>query len=351
MPGFWVPPRHLEANPYVHIRARLDKFERGLAELETRPSYGAVEVTQNDAAAGLDGLADRGVEADLIFFDPPYGDSVPFVEFSKLWNSFLDEDPRASIDLSVSDRETDGGDWDDYRRGLAEVVNAARRVLADDGKLLITFNNHDFRAWSALLGALQEAGFGCDRVTYQIPAVISSKAQFSPKKSYQGDLYAVFSTRSADWAPRESLDEVFEAARACASSRGGRVAYNLALRSVAIAWLRGDVTHERLDERDRLIDEWFEPADESGFLSWRGDLLDDVERIDKLVERAATDALEDGSLEWPELYRRIADQTAHLGPPDPAEVRQILSERVEFDERTCRLREGGHGAQESLFGE
>ena len=58
--------------------------------------------------------------------------------------------------MSVSDRMSKLDGWSRYRRGLTDVVQASKNILHDDGRLLITFNSHDDRAWHALLEALQE---------------------------------------------------------------------------------------------------------------------------------------------------------------------------------------------------
>ena len=57
---------------------------------------------------------------------------------------------------------------------------AGQQTVSD----IITFNNNDMRAWKALLSSLQANHFSCECVTYQIPAVVSSKAQKSIEGSY-----------------------------------------------------------------------------------------------------------------------------------------------------------------------
>src|SRR5205807_3807505 len=79
VPGFWVPPVHLEANPFVHLRARLRKFVRGLERLEARPCIGRATVYEQDAVDGIEQLAEKDERFDLVFLDPPYGDSVPYL--------------------------------------------------------------------------------------------------------------------------------------------------------------------------------------------------------------------------------------------------------------------------------
>src|SRR5699024_2824648 len=101
VPGFWGPPKHLETNPLNHLNARLTKFIRGLKDIKDKSNKGAVNVKKIDAVTGLKGLRDDNVYADLIFFDPPYGDSVPYTEFSNMWNSFLQDIPNVNTDISV----------------------------------------------------------------------------------------------------------------------------------------------------------------------------------------------------------------------------------------------------------
>jgi SAM-dependent methyltransferase len=194
VPGFWVPPLHLETNPLSHLRVRLKKLCRGLSHLRLLAGRGPVHrVTLGSAQALLSrsGLGDE--KATVVFLDPPYGDSVPYLEFSAIWNGFLGALPDPALDLAVSDRSRGDGTWQKYADDLAGVARGVRQVLADDGRLVVTFNNKDARAWSALEGALAAAGFACRGSFYQHPAVVSAKAQLSPAGSYVGDYYGLFS--------------------------------------------------------------------------------------------------------------------------------------------------------------
>ncbi|MBM3266758.1 MAG: hypothetical protein FJZ01_03830 [Candidatus Sericytochromatia bacterium] len=193
VPGFWVPPVHLETNPLWHLRARLARFGRGLRDLAAGGAgAGRARVIRADARVGLRDLAAQGIRASLVFLDPPYGDSVPYGEFSTLWNGFLKEAPDLDADLSVSDRLPADIAWSRYREGLGTVLAGVTRVLAPGGAVVVTFNNNDPRAWEALSAALDSAGLVCEAVAYRDPAVVSAKAQLAPDGSYVGDLYAAF---------------------------------------------------------------------------------------------------------------------------------------------------------------
>ena len=193
VPGFWVPPLHLETNPLLHLRARIMKMARGLENLRAMAGRGSHHpVHTGDCVTHLAEVVASGRRAAVVFLDPPYGDSVPYLEFSALWNSFLGAVPDAGDDIAVSDRARGDGSWHRYETGLRRCVHGVRQVLRDDGKLIVTFNNKDIRAWQALLGALQSAGLRCTGAFYQHPAVVSAKAQLAYDGSYVGDVYALF---------------------------------------------------------------------------------------------------------------------------------------------------------------
>jgi predicted RNA-binding Zn-ribbon protein involved in translation (DUF1610 family) len=193
VPGFWVPPLHLETNPLSHLRVRLKKLCRGLSHLRLLGGRNPAHRVHVGAAQAL--LADGPFgdeKAAVVFLDPPYGDSVPYLEFSAIWNGFLGVLPDPALDLAVSDRSRGDGTWQNYADELGRVVARVRHVLADRGRLVVTFNNKDARAWSALAGALAASGFTCRGSFYQHPAVVSAKAQLAPRGSYVGDYYGLF---------------------------------------------------------------------------------------------------------------------------------------------------------------
>jgi len=330
VPGFWVPPRHIETNPLLHIQARMKKFERGLAALHARGIKAKVTVTCTSALAGLERLRSEGVKLTTVFLDPPYGDNVPYLEFSHLWNSFLKQVPNPTTDISVSDRENKEIAWSRYTEGLAIVLSKVKQVLHEEGKLLITFNNHDLQAWHALLSALQGSGFACSTVYYQIPAVISSKAQFSPKGSYVGDIYSVYRRAPKGHSPSESLDPIVSALARCAASRQGEVAKNLVMRTAMVSWLQHDVSVLMLSELNDLVDALFKEED-GNMLVWTGGDLPQEPTLTEIARETAHHILADGPKGWPDLYASISRKCLGIGIPDPGELREVLDGYVIFN--------------------
>lgn len=332
VPGFWVPAEHLETNPIVHIRARYKKFVKALKEINAGKYPTTASVVKKDAICGMQEYRKSGKRADLIFFDPPYGDSVPYLEFSAIWNSFLKDYPNADSDISVSDRKPKNESWDEYNRKMEAILDEISQTLSDAGKLLITFNNNDVKAWEALLNGLQSSKLVCEYVTYQIPAVVSAKAQFSPEGSYISDIYSVYSY-NPESIPTSDLAVVANALKKAAESRNGVIAKNLANRVVVLEWLRNNIRVDLLSEKDTIIKNLF---DEKGSqLIFKGELTTDHFELCEHAKSLAKEVLSNGPSEWNELYKTIAIQYAEYGFLDPNELRTYLDGHVIIENKRC----------------
>jgi len=350
VPGFWVPPTHIETNPVLHLQARLKRFVSGLKDLtcfENGPS--AVQIRPVSADELLSSLHEEGIRADLIILDPPYGDSVPFTEFSSFWNALLREEANLDDDISVSDRMNRAVSWQKYRRGLGDMFKRAHPLLSENGHILLTFNNNDSDAWAALYGEAQAAGFGCDDAKYQLPAVVSSKAAFHPQGSYVGDIWAVLSRRDASWEPSRDLGPAQDALARVAAFRAGRVAINLVQRTLALTWLAHNIDAEMIATWPDLMDELFE-KDGKHILVYKADLPPDVPIINDMVMTLGREFMARGECQWKELYTSIATRCADLGVPDASEIRQILAPKlVMAGTKVLHFREDPP-IQTSLFG-
>jgi SAM-dependent methyltransferase len=276
VPGFWVAPIHLECNPAVHMQARAKKVLAGLAALartgrvahRSVPAqnvlepisdavppenpfpapHSPVQVFLDDSAGRIHELRRSGVRVKYIFADPPYGDSVPYLEFSQIWNCWLPEaQVRFDLEVVVSDRAQHESRWTEYRQRLDRILQECHAILKEDGHLTLTFNNLDLRAWEAILGAVQSAGFWCISTAYQIPAVVPAKAGFTPTSSYLGDVYATFekagsTSQYGDWSI------VQEHLRQASQLRGGAVSRTTQMKVAAMTILERNVAARWITE-------------------------------------------------------------------------------------------------------
>ena len=332
IPGFWVPAVHLETNPLVHLRARLQKFNRGLEALNSGKHKGSAVIEKIDSRIGLANLSSNGVHSDLVFFDPPYGDNVPYVEFSSMWNSFLNDFPDPDADISVSDRLSKTDAWNRYNYDLSTSIQAIHNNLKPTGRLLITFNNNDMRAWKALLSSLQSNNFTCEYVTYQIPAVVSSKAQKSIEGSYISDIYSVYK-KAKNKSVSTSLSPVSEDLIACAQYRGGKISKALAQRTIIISWIKNNISVSLLDEMSSIQNSLF--YEENGMLCLKSYDFPAISQFEKDARELASHILNHGPCEWKTLYEKIAASVANYGIPDPHELKAVLEGFVTYDNNRC----------------
>lgn len=332
VPGFWVPAEHLETNPIVHIRARYKKFVKALKEINDGKYANTAVVDKIDAISGMKDYREKGKRADLIFFDPPYGDSVPYLEFSAIWNSFLKDFPPADNDISVSDRKPKNESWDDYNKQMKDVLGEICKTLSPVGKLLITFNNNDIKAWEALLNGLQTSHLVCEYVTYQIPAVVSAKAQFSLEGSYISDIYSVYSYLPES-TPTSDLAVIANSLKKAAEARNGVIAKNLANRVIILEWLRNNIRADLLVEKETIINSLFEKKGSQLIL--KGALKEERFDLCEHAKSSAKEILSNGPSDWNELYKTIAIQYAEYGFLDPNELRTYLDGHVIIENKRC----------------
>lgn len=176
--GFWLPTVFLDANLETEFKRRAAAVLKGKLDFNG-PQWGG-EATCAEVAEGMPGaawavetrssastpLADNSVDA--IVTDPPYGSYVHYADMSNFWNVWLPSDVVAGaggvIDATeeavVARKRFPGAkDTTDYGNLLQAVFEECSRVLKPGRAMVLTFNNREPRAWSALLVAAMQAGF------------------------------------------------------------------------------------------------------------------------------------------------------------------------------------------------
>lgn len=340
IPGFWVAPIHLETNPIIHFEARYKKFMRGLSSLNNKYKGHSVQVSVENIPAqqGLEKIQDHTL--DGIFFDPPYGDNVPYLEFSEIWNCFLKRNIEYEKEIVVSDRKEHVSSWGKYSGDIEDIVKLFHRKLKDDAKVIMTFNNLDPRAWKIVLEAFAKCQFKCIDAKYQIPAVISSKAQKASNTSYVGDYYCVFVKGRGNEKISDDLHRITEKINVALLSRGGIAPQNL-INRLAILTILNENLNINFIER---IQEAVSPiARQNGeYYQLRDELMDNElvkqHRIEDIVKAIAIKEMKGGCKDINSLYETILEKTDEIGSPPFSEVVQMLEGIVIFDKDRCNLR-------------
>lgn len=204
VPGFWIPAQHLELNPIFSFESRFKKILKGLLHIypliNRKASVTFYDLGIENAIKSL-----KGKSISYIFADPPYGDSIPYLEFSAIWNSWLKKSPNYKAEIVVSDSAVRNKSWERYKVEMVDSVCKLTGSLTDGGHFTFTFNQLSFGAWHTLMLAAEKTELDFEDISIALPAVIPAKARFSLKGSYIGDFYVTF--RKVKNAKRNRIDD------------------------------------------------------------------------------------------------------------------------------------------------
>jgi len=202
--GYWIPPEFFEINAWSCFEQRYHKVFRGKEESNKEiPKVREVE-TFSALSRGKDFLI-RTLDAldlsklipaesiDYIFTDPPYGDSVPYLELDLMWSSWLGFSSDFESEIIISDSpERKEKNFEMYHKMLCAAFREIYRVLKKGKYLTVTFHNTDIQIYNSIISSVILAGFDLEKIIYQPPARTSPKGLLAPYGSAVGDYYIRF---------------------------------------------------------------------------------------------------------------------------------------------------------------
>lgn len=267
--GFWIPNLHFELNAWNCFASRYRKVINGkkhiaallagcppapacsIDELRDAATYCIANQTCTDMSSLL---PDDSVE--YIFTDPPYGDSVPYLEYSALWSAWLDDTVDYQHEIVISDSHERQKTADNYRRLMSTAFKEFSRVLKSGGWLTLTFHNRDMAIWDIIMSSAAQAGFELANCLYLVPAVIPARAQLSRAGSTTGDILLNFrktaggsSRRATSFENAAIHDMILAEAERIIGERGGKATTDEILRGVIIRLIKageGSIPHQNI---------------------------------------------------------------------------------------------------------
>jgi len=140
----WLDDQHV---PRV-VRTRMATSPR------RRPTSGLTVVTGSSAHMPV-----PAESIDLILTDPPYHDDVQYADLASLFRAW-DGQTVGRLEGDVTAMRSGGpAEVQRFRTTLTKIFAECRRVVKQDGHLVLSFANREPDAWIALLEALQAAGW------------------------------------------------------------------------------------------------------------------------------------------------------------------------------------------------
>ena len=332
IPGFWVAHKHLEANPLIVIRGRFKKFTKAIAKLEKDYNGTKTKTLISNCSyhVGFKKLEPNSI--DGIFFDPPYGGDVPYLEFSFLWNSFYQKKVAYESEIVVSDRKEFQSDWAKYYIDIFNALKIFREYLKPSGKIILTFNNLNPKAWVAILESFINNSFKIVEASYQIPAVVSSKAQKAKNTSYVGDYYLVFEKTETPVELSKDDKLFYKLMEPCLYSRSGTLAKNLLVRHVILNVIRHNLS---LDYITNMENYFKEILDIDGDYYKMKEVKINYSLFEKYSIEKAIDQIISSDLFARQILKKTAlikilSKTEHLGMPSFEEINLSLTNKFEL---------------------
>src|SRR3990170_2733240 len=202
--GYWVPQQFFEINAWNCFEQRYLKVCRGKEESnkeipspERANDFSDLKEGKNFLVKTLDVLELSKVipddSVDYVFTDPPYGDSVPYLELDYMWSSWLGFEPDFNSEIIMSDSpERKEKNFEMYHKMLCVAFREVYRILKRGKYLTVTFHNTDIQIYNSIISSVILAGFDLEKIIYQPPARTSPKGLLAPYGSAVGDYYIRF---------------------------------------------------------------------------------------------------------------------------------------------------------------
>lgn len=217
MTGFYVGETYLENNVLLYFENRLNKVlkgkqdfleqigENGQLKLGASKRQNSYRVLQNDARK----IALKDSSVDFIFADPPYGDAVPYLEQSIIWNEWLQFKPDYENEIVISgskEREKGAKVFDnEIESAFAEI----RRVLKPEKFLSLTYHSLSGIEWKAITNACIKNGFEMIDYKWLVQKTFTPR-QLNRAKTIKGDVLVTLQKKNIEDLPDLKEDEEVE---------------------------------------------------------------------------------------------------------------------------------------------
>tara|TARA_A100001037_G_scaffold18501_1_gene15907 strand:- start:95 stop:673 length:579 start_codon:yes stop_codon:yes gene_type:complete len=167
----------------------------------------------------------------------------------------------------------------------------------------------------------------CISTKYQIPAVVSSKAQFAKDGSYISDIYSIYK-HDPKFKPSQSLDEVRLDLIKSGIARDGRITKPVLYRSAFTSILKNNISSSLLKDLDSLIHSLYSISKNECFLLEEFKNVTKVNSLETIVKTQLKKFLKTDKVLWNDFYAQVASASMEIGIPEPSEILNILDGKI-----------------------
>jgi DNA modification methylase len=377
LPSFTVMPKHFEINVWNCFKERFEKVKRSKEEAnyeipvfeelpkkereeymhktKNLPTDNPVKIKYFNKLFHHYNLAiiwstlDLGFipnsTVDYIFTDPPYGDSIPYLELSVFFNSWLKYNgkypefaPNFDDEIIISDsdeRENKGSA--DYKGLLLLAFKETYRILKPNGWMSLTFHNRDIETWNSLIVSAQEAGFEYVSDVYQVPPRASAKSGLAKSGSMIGDMIVNFRKVQEKGSIRTTTEEdveklITKEAISILEERYGKATDNQLMRGVIHLLLKNNLTKEIKNPENYIQKIFSKHFDKTkGYWNLRSEsdttkVIQLEEKIEQIIKAVVSKR---GGASFDEILAKIFTNLKNGHTPEDMEILKVLSRIAE----------------------
>jgi len=177
----------------TYFESRLKKVKNAKLEISGKINTSTIHNLKvvKGTATNVDFLQDESV--DYIYTDPPYGNKIPYLDLSTMWNAWLD------LEVTEQDFEQEaieGGEHhkskDQYNGLMAQSIQEMYRVLKFDRWMSFVFAHKDPEFWHLIIDTAERAGFEYAGAVKQANGQSSYKKRQNPFTVLSGQLIINF---------------------------------------------------------------------------------------------------------------------------------------------------------------
>lgn len=184
-------PKDIDIATYFDLRyKKIKAAKQELKNFITYENYKNLRI-EKGTATNLSNIEAESV--DYIYTDPPYGNKIPYLDLSVMWNAWLD------LDVTEKDREEEaieGGRLektkDEYSDLLAQSIREMYRVLKFNRWMSFVFAHKDPHYWHIIVDTAEKCGFEYAGAVKQDNGQTSFKKRQNPFSVLAGQLIINF---------------------------------------------------------------------------------------------------------------------------------------------------------------
>ncbi|MDO4881500.1 MAG: DNA methyltransferase [Capnocytophaga sp.] len=184
-------PVDIDILTYFELRfKKVFEAKKEIAPLINESTINNLQIIKG-SATHLSSIEDLSV--DYIYTDPPYGDKIPYLDLSVMWNAWLD------LPISDEDRKEEaieGGSLQKTRKEYSELLSQSIkemfRVLKFNRWLSFVFSHKDPFYWHTIVETAEKCGFEYIGVVKQSNGQTSFKKRQNPFSVLSGQLIINF---------------------------------------------------------------------------------------------------------------------------------------------------------------